>query len=227
MRDLTATCHLFSRCVTDAVSRANALRSRGSSPRTRHTILGFRFALFISAILTASACGDDKQASDTTAAPDATATDTPAAEVTPDTSANTEVDASDASDATDATAATDAGAATDATGDTADTGPTNSAAVAITAATGGSVVLGDATLTIPRGALATDTTITVMSDDPGAALPMAATLRGQTYDFGPDGTSFLVPVRARRAGTRDARARGAFGHALDRVVGRRVVQVNA
>lgn len=65
--------------------------------------------------------------------------------------------------------------------------------VDISAEAGGEIEIGDATLTIPPGALAEDTTITVTTSDP-ESLPGSETLTGLAYDFGPDGTTFLVPV---------------------------------
>ncbi len=64
----------------------------------------------------------------------------------------------------------------------------------ITAATGGAVTLDDgAGVNVPAGALAADTTLTIESTEP-AGLPDAAGLRGLLYDFGPNGTTFLMPV---------------------------------
>lgn len=64
----------------------------------------------------------------------------------------------------------------------------------ITAADGGDVVLGKAKLSIPGGALAEDTTVTVESSKPASSLPDASSLSGLVYDFGPTGTEFSEPV---------------------------------
>jgi len=64
----------------------------------------------------------------------------------------------------------------------------------ITAADGGDVKLGKATLSIPGDALADDTTVTVESTKPSSSLPDASSLSGLVYDFGPNGTEFTKPV---------------------------------
>jgi len=64
----------------------------------------------------------------------------------------------------------------------------------ITAADGGEVELGKAKLSIPGGALADDTTVTVESSKPASSLPDASSLSGLVYDFGPTGTEFTQPV---------------------------------
>jgi hypothetical protein len=64
----------------------------------------------------------------------------------------------------------------------------------ISAADGGKVVLGDAALSIPGGALAGDTTVTVSTSMPGKDLPDGTSLHGLVYDFGPDGTQFSEPA---------------------------------
>jgi len=63
--------------------------------------------------------------------------------------------------------------------------------VDIVAADGGTVVIGDATLEVPPGALAADTKI-IASILTAASLPEAASIQGDGYDFGPDGLQFLV-----------------------------------
>lgn len=64
----------------------------------------------------------------------------------------------------------------------------------VTAQDGGAITLADgAGVTIPAGALAADTTITIASTEP-SGLPDASALRGLTYEFGPNGTAFLIPV---------------------------------
>jgi hypothetical protein len=64
----------------------------------------------------------------------------------------------------------------------------------ITAAMGGEVTVGSASISIPAGALAADTKITVESKEPEASLPEHDSLKGLIYDFGPDGTTFSKPV---------------------------------
>lgn len=70
----------------------------------------------------------------------------------------------------------------------------SSASKKISADDGGEVELGDAALSIPAGALASDTTVTVEAAPPSDDLPDASTLKGLLYDFGPDGTTFETPV---------------------------------
>jgi hypothetical protein len=69
-----------------------------------------------------------------------------------------------------------------------------SVTVSITAADGGEVKLGKATLSIPAGALAEDLDVTLETKKPASSLPDQDTLKGMTYDFGPDGTTFEKPV---------------------------------
>lgn len=69
-----------------------------------------------------------------------------------------------------------------------------STSVEVSAADGGEVKLGKASLEIPGGALGDDTTITVESKAPSSNMPDAASLKGLVYDFGPDGTSFAAPA---------------------------------
>lgn len=64
----------------------------------------------------------------------------------------------------------------------------------ITKATGGTVALGAASVAIPAGALAADTTLTVSAAAPDASLPNSGLIKGMVYDFGPNGTEFLKPV---------------------------------
>jgi hypothetical protein len=64
----------------------------------------------------------------------------------------------------------------------------------VTAADGGDVELGNAKLSIPGGALADDTTVTIESSKPASTLPDASSLTGLVYDFGPTGTEFTKPV---------------------------------
>ncbi|MEZ4256782.1 MAG: hypothetical protein R3A78_13920 [Polyangiales bacterium] len=63
----------------------------------------------------------------------------------------------------------------------------------ISAKDGGEISFEGATLTIPAGALAEDTKITLDVMDPDG-LPGAANVVGNAYDFGPDGLAFLKPV---------------------------------
>lgn len=84
------------------------------------------------------------------------------------------------------TATTSTGAAT--TGSEG-SGGSATASVAIVAAEGGTVELGDATLVVPPDALEADTTIVGEARDTSGS-PDAVTLRGAVYDFGPDGTAF-------------------------------------
>lgn len=86
------------------------------------------------------------------------------------------------------------GTDTDATDtDTTDTDPTggdNEVSVDVTAADGGTVEVGAATLEIPPGSLEADTTITARGVAPDASLPEYDTVVGLVYEFGPDGTTF-------------------------------------
>jgi len=70
----------------------------------------------------------------------------------------------------------------------------NSISKDINAEDGGEVVLGDASLSIPGGSLAGDTTVTLETSSPSSDLPDAGTLKGLLYDFGPDGTEFTKPA---------------------------------
>lgn len=65
----------------------------------------------------------------------------------------------------------------------------------ITAAEGGEVALDDgAGVNIPAGALSDDTEISIESSEPDDALPDFDSIQGLAYEFGPDGTTFDVPV---------------------------------
>ncbi len=64
----------------------------------------------------------------------------------------------------------------------------------ISAAAGGVVVAGGASIDFPPGALATDTTITVAVLT-AAGQPDAANLLSPIYDLGPNGITFLKPVK--------------------------------
>lgn len=70
----------------------------------------------------------------------------------------------------------------------------NSISMEISAADGGEVVLGEASLSIPGGSLASDTMITLETSAPSNALPESASIQGLVYDFGPDGTQFSEPA---------------------------------
>ena len=70
-----------------------------------------------------------------------------------------------------------------------------SASQMITAAAGGELEVGDtAKLNVPAGSLGADTTITAATSVPDATLPDQTTLKGQYFDFGPDGTTFNPPA---------------------------------
>lgn len=60
-------------------------------------------------------------------------------------------------------------------------------------AEGGQVTEGALTLFIPRGALKISTPITI-EETTSVSAPQGLTLVGPAYDFGPDGTTFAVPV---------------------------------
>ncbi|MDZ4694623.1 MAG: hypothetical protein SGI86_05700 [Deltaproteobacteria bacterium] len=60
-------------------------------------------------------------------------------------------------------------------------------------AAGGTVEAAGATLTIPVGALAGDTTIT-FEQKSKAGMPMESDIVAPVYDFGPTGTTFIAPV---------------------------------
>jgi uncharacterized delta-60 repeat protein len=64
----------------------------------------------------------------------------------------------------------------------------------ISAAAGGTISANGATFVIPPGALAQDTVITLAVSSPSAATTASTTIRGQLFDFGPDGTTFRIPA---------------------------------
>jgi hypothetical protein len=70
----------------------------------------------------------------------------------------------------------------------------DSISIEITAADGGEVALGEASLSIPGGSLASDTTITLETSAPSSALPESDSVQGLVYDLGPDGTQFSEPA---------------------------------
>ena len=71
------------------------------------------------------------------------------------------------------------------------TGPTSGSQSV--GAAGGTVAAAGATLTIPAGALAGDTTIT-FEQKAKAGMPSEADIAAPIYEFGPNGTTFLKPV---------------------------------
>jgi hypothetical protein len=75
-----------------------------------------------------------------------------------------------------------------------DTGAAATADFPLTAAAGGAVVLGQLKADVPAGALAADTVITVKTVDV-ATLPTPSSVISAVYDLGPDGTTFLKPVK--------------------------------
>jgi hypothetical protein len=82
-------------------------------------------------------------------------------------------------------------------GGTKSTGTGSAAPVSqmVTAASGGEVKVGStASLNIPASSLGADTTITAMMSTPDTTLPDQSTLKGQYFDFGPDGTTFNPPA---------------------------------
>jgi hypothetical protein len=64
----------------------------------------------------------------------------------------------------------------------------------ISAAAGGTLVGGGASLLVPAGALEADRMITLSISAPMAGEPGAADIMGNVYDLGPSGTTFKVPV---------------------------------
>ena len=82
----------------------------------------------------------------------------------------------------------------DSAGNPTSTETPGSTSAEITAEEGGDVELGKAKLSIPGGALADDTTVTIESSKPSSSLPDASSLTGLVYDFGPTGTEFTQPV---------------------------------
>lgn len=63
-----------------------------------------------------------------------------------------------------------------------------------TAANGGTLTIGQASLAVPKGALASDKLITVSVRMPTSNDPSDEQLASAIYDFGPDGTTFDFPV---------------------------------
>jgi hypothetical protein len=92
----------------------------------------------------------------------------------------------------DADADTDADADADADTDTDPTGTTSS--VTIVATDGGTLRAGGATLEVPADSLSSDTEVSVYVYADASALPDAASVHGDVYDFGPDGTTFDPPA---------------------------------
>jgi hypothetical protein len=69
------------------------------------------------------------------------------------------------------------------------------ASMMITASGGGTLSSGGGTLLIPGGALSADKTLTLTVRAPAADEPGKANIVGDVYEFGPDGTTFAVPVQ--------------------------------
>lgn len=126
-------------------------------------------------------------------------------------SMDAKVDATDAADGSDAAVPTDTGGADvldarpDAVSDAAamdsvpaldgaGDGGTTTSNMLITAAAGGTFTVGQASLSVPKGAIETDVTISVAVRSAQASDPGFAQLGSAIYDFGPDGTQFKVPV---------------------------------
>jgi hypothetical protein len=69
--------------------------------------------------------------------------------------------------------------------------PEGEVSVPVDAESGGTVQTEDgATLSVPPGSLASDTTLTVAVSSPDPGLPDVGSVVGSVYDFGPDGTTF-------------------------------------
>lgn len=134
--------------------------------------------LFLALALTAvvPACGDDDDSS-----------------AGKDTSGGSGAGAKDSG--TDSNGSSGKGSAGDKSDNPADAGSSQSASLKITAAKGGKVVLGKASLSIPAGSLASDATITVETSAPSSDLPDSDKVKGMVYDFGPDGTKFSEPAK--------------------------------
>ncbi len=84
-----------------------------------------------------------------------------------------------------------------ATPPTVDSGPSVSmpmGSMMITAKSGGTLVSGGATLVVPAGVFDADKVLTVSVKAPAASDPGRANLVSNIFDFGPDGTTFTVPV---------------------------------
>src|SRR4051812_33917478 len=68
------------------------------------------------------------------------------------------------------------------------------ASVMISASAGGTLSSGGASLAVPPGGLSADKLLTLTVRAPGAGDPNLADIVGNIYEFGPDGTTFAVPV---------------------------------
>ncbi len=147
-------------------------------------------ALFAALIVVAVGCGDDDETS--TKSTDNDGTDVTDGGVTgADTATN--VAGSDTGSTSGGTGmADDTGVGT---ADEPDATLDSPVSQAVTAATGGTVAVasGAASINIPAGGLAADTTITV-TPMARSEQPDAANLGSNAFDFGPDGTAFLEPV---------------------------------
>jgi hypothetical protein len=82
------------------------------------------------------------------------------------------------------------GGGTDAGGDTASA----MASMMITASAGGTLSAGGGSLVVPAGVLSADKMLTVTVRAASDADPGRANILGDVYEFGPDGTTFAVPV---------------------------------
>jgi hypothetical protein len=91
---------------------------------------------------------------------------------------------SDAADASDSGDAADGGA---------DAAPP--ASQMITTAGGGTLASGGGSLWVPPGGLSADKMLTLTVRAPAANEPGRANIVGDVYEFGPDGTTFVVPVQ--------------------------------
>ena len=72
--------------------------------------------------------------------------------------------------------------------------PGMTAMMMITAKSGGTLSAGGGSLVVPGGVLTSDLALTLSVRAPSASDPGLANLIGNIYEFGPDGTTFAVPV---------------------------------
>jgi hypothetical protein len=73
-------------------------------------------------------------------------------------------------------------------------GAAGTTSMKVTAAGGGTLTAGGASLLVPAGVLASDQVLTLAVRAPTAADPGKDSILGNIYEFGPDGTTFAVPV---------------------------------
>jgi hypothetical protein len=106
------------------------------------------------------------------------------------------------------TSSKDAGSSNDA--GPAGTGNTNNQTVGTS---GGTVEGSGATVTVPQGALANDTSISVASSK--EATPSGAAAYSPVFVFGPDGTNFAIPVTVKLPFTGDASKAAIFWSKAD------------